>query len=1039
MFKVPYSDPPSTPNSRRDNDHPSTTPAHPPPTGYTNASFTPAGPPPPSVYGSSLFGESRNTFHTHSKAQKPAFAVPSSPPRNHHQDFDDDMDADGESILDDYPNNQLPAFNSAFPSTFRSVNKSTQPSTMLSSPRGLKRSRYGNVMGDSLRQSTGLRIDKDRQTAIPGIAKKLATKPASQLSESDDLILRTDSLMAQLDADTKLATTPVIPNRTAQQLGQLWQKNAQIKSQSGSIGPKSNSGLDKANYLAQLALRLHHPFSTSANAPSSYQPSNAYSNLVMSSDHPTSIPRALLDWLNTYHNPFPDDLTDVMRHRPTPVAHDRFWDMVYACTLRGDILNAISLLETADWSQAESALEDGYDEPGYSGSHLHAVREVVSRCVDLLSTCPAVTENDWDVKGSDWTIFRHRVRRELQDLQDFAEADSRDKDQFPAAPFGRVSMSFSTASRRAESKVPWLIYESLKTLYGQLLGKRDEIMVATQDWLEAVIFLTAWWDGEDDDVISDDFAASRRSMRQSQSMRQVDISPVFAYKKQLLLAFAATTDKPDEEEFYLNTVSPIQVGLACICEDDIQGLIGILRSWSLPVASALVELATVAGWMPSSASNILDAFDQDDLMVLNHGQPTQPELIKRDDVLIQYASVLAKKDSFKSATGKPVQEGWDLACRVLGRLDSFETAKSKISEVLNQITLDSTTRVDKVLAVLNEIGLPDQVREIAERYADDLAASSQDYGSALIYYARAHASQKLRSTIDLLISLCLVQSAAFPPQAIIDPQLDALLNDQHATLHQVARQDVAAAQLLASQLSGYATLRRFYDLRDADAAKDTAEADVEDDEEAANRKPGMLRPLARKREAARALMAVIESAADSIRGGLYDPEAQSVVQVDALMTLLCEALPLMNQTKQILKTPHLLTLIRAIEDLETITPGIYAQNSAVFNAAINTYLSNSNTPNIVTSQSSTPDLSKSIAGLKQSVSWNMVNSSGSIASEQNGNGSDSSAGGMGGIQVKRAWDWRVGAVYMKGKSVKSEDVMRVLRCQVAIEMGKVWM
>ncbi|KAG9679368.1 hypothetical protein KCU99_g1408, partial [Aureobasidium melanogenum] len=1039
MFKVPDSDPPSTPNSRRDNDHPSTTPAHPPPTGYTNASFTPAGPPPPSVYGSSLFGESRNTFHTHSKAQKPAFALPSSPPRNHHQDFDDDMDAHGESILDDYPNNQLPAFNSAFPSAFRSLNKPTQPSAMLSSPRGLKRSRYGNVMGDSLRQSTGLRIDKDRQTAIPGIAKKMATKPAPQLNESDELILRTDSLMAQLDADTKLATTPVIPNRTAQQLGRLWQRHAQIKSQSGSIGPKSNSGLDKANYLAQLALRLHHPFSTSANAPSSYQPSNAYSNLVVSSDHPTSIPRALLDWLNTYHNPFPDDLTDVMRHRPTPVAHDRFWDMVYACTLRGDVLNAISLLETADWSQAESAIEDGYDEPGYSGSHLHAVREVVSRCVDLLSTCPAVTENDWDVKGSDWTIFRHRVRRELQDLQDFAEADSRDKDQFPAAPFGRVSMSFSTASRRAESKVPWLIYESLKTLYGQLLGKRDEIMVATQDWLEAVIFLTAWWDGEDDDVISDDFAASRRSMRQSQSMRQVDISPVFAYKKQLLLAFAATTDKPDEEEFYLNTVNPVQVGLACICEDDIQGLIGIMRSWSLPIASALVELATVAGWMPSSASNILDAFDQDDLMVLNHGQPTQPDLIKRDDVLIQYASVLAKKDSFKSATGKPVQEGWDLACRVLGRLDSFETAKSKISDVLNQITLDSTTRVDKVLAVLNEIGLPDQVREIAERYADDLAASSQDYGSALSYYARAHASQKLRSTIDLLISLCLVQSAAFPPQAIIDPQLDALLNDQHATLHQVARQDVAAAQLLASQLSGYATLRRFYDLRDADAAKDAAEADVEGDEGAASRKPGMLRPLARKREAARALMAVIESAADSIRGGLYDPEAQSVVQVDALMTLLCEALPLMNQTKQILKTPHLLTLIRAIEDLETITPGIYAQNSAVFNAAINTYLSNSNTPSTVTPSSSTPDLSKSIAGLKQSVSWNMVNSSGSIASEQNGNGGDSSAGVMEGIQVKRAWDWRVGAVYMKGKSVKPEDVMRVLRCQVAIEMGKVWM
>ena len=902
MFKVPDSAP-STPGSRRaDHDHPSTTPAHPPPTGYTNASFTPAGLPPQSVYGNSLFGESHNTFHTRLQSQaqapKPSFAVPSSPPRNHQEESDHEMDADGESI--DFPNNQLPAFNAAFPSAFRSVNKPLPQSTMLSSPRGLKRSRYGDVMGNSLRQSTGLRMDKDRQTAIPGIAKNLGSKSAAKVSETDDLVLRTDSIMAQLDADIKLGQggqSPITLNRTAQQLGQLWQKHAQLKSQSGAIGPKSQSNLDKANYLAQLLLRLHHPFSSTPSTPSSYQRSTGYSNLALSSDQPTSIPRALLDWLVIYHNPFPDDLTEVMHFRPTPVAHDRFWDMVYACTLRGDIVSAISLLETADWSQAESALEDGYDEPGYTGNHLYAVREVVGRCVDLLSTCPAVTENDWDVKGSDWAIFRHRVRRELQDLQDFAEADSRDKDQYAAAPFGRASLSFSTASRRAESKVPWLIYESLKTLYGQLLGKRDEIMVATQDWLEAVIFLTAWWDGEDDDVISDDLAASRRSMRQSQSIRQVDVSPLFAYKKQLLLAFAATTDKPDEDEFYLNTLNPVHVGLGCVCEDDMQGIIGILRSWSLPIASAVVELASAAGWMPSAATNVLDAFDQDDLMVLSHGQPSKVDEIRRDDVLIQYATALAKKDSFKNATGKPVQEGWDLACRVLGRLDSFETAKSRISELLNQITLDSTTRVDKVLAVLNEIGLPDQVREIAERYADDLAASSQDFGSALVYYARAHASQKLRSTVDLLISFCLVQSAAFPPQAIIDSQLDALLNDQHATLHQVARQDVAAAQLLASQLSGYATLRRFYDLRDADAAKDATEADVEDDEIAASRKPGMLRPLARKREAARALMAVIESAADSIRGGLYDPDTQSVVQVDALMALLCEALPLMNRKR----------------------------------------------------------------------------------------------------------------------------------------------
>lgn len=720
MFTVPSSDPPSTPGSRRrDNDLPSTTPAGPPPTGYTNASFTPAGPPPPSVYGSSMFGESHNTFH-HTRSQaapKPTFAVPSSPPRNHAQESDDDMDADGESLLDDYSNNPLPAFNSAFPSAFRSVNNPPQPA-MLSSPRGLKRSRYGDVMGNSLRQSTGLRMDKDRQTAIPGVAKSLANKSSPALNESDDMVLRTDSLMAQLDADIELGqagSTPLVLNRTAQQLGQLWQKHTQQKSQSGAIGPKSQSNVDKANYLAQLALRLHHPFSPASNTTSSFSRSAAFSQLVLSSDKAAPIPRALLDWLNTYHNPFPDDLAEVMRHRPTPVAHERFWDMIYACTLRGDIVNTISLLETADWSQADSALEDGYDEPGYTGNHLYAVREVVGRCVDLLNTCPAVTENDWDVKSADWAIFRNRTRRELQDLSDYAEADSLDKNQsYQASAFGRTDMSFSAASRRAESKVPFAIYESLRTLYGQLLGKKDEIMVAVQDWLEAVIFLTAWWDGEDDDVPSDDLAASRRSMRQSQSIRQVDVSPLSAYKKQLLLAFAAVTDKPEEDEFYLNTLNPIHVGLGCICEDDMQGLVGLLKSWSLPIASAVVELASAAGWLPSPATNILDAFDQDDLMVLSHGQPSQPHTIKRDDVLVQYASALSEKDSFKNAAGKPVQEGWDLACRVLGRLDSFEKAKSEISSLLGLVPLDSPTRVDKVLAVLTEIGLPDQVREIAE-------------------------------------------------------------------------------------------------------------------------------------------------------------------------------------------------------------------------------------------------------------------------------------------------------------------------------------
>lgn len=169
-----------------------------------------------------------------------------------------------------------------------------------------------------------------------------------------------------------------------------------------------------------------------------------------------------------------------------------------------------------------------------------------------------------------------------------------------------------------------------------------------------------------------------------------------------------------------------------------------------------------------------------------------------------------------------------------------------------------------------------------QRYANSLADNTQSYGDALVYYARAHSAQHLKSTIDLLISTCLVQSAAYPPAASLDTQLSSLLNDQRNTLGQLAHTDGEAAQLLATYLSGYATLRRFYEYRD------------EGDEGDEGKRSG-LRPKARKREGAKALLALIDSAADNIRGGLFDADAGAVLPVDTLLALLGEALPLMDR------------------------------------------------------------------------------------------------------------------------------------------------
>lgn len=131
--------------------------------------------------------------------------------------------------------------------------------------------------------------------------------------------------------------------------------------------------------------------------------------------------------------------------------------------------------------------------------------------------------------------------------------------------------------------------------------------------------------------------------------------------------------------------------------------------------------------------------------------------------------------------------------------------------------------------------------------------------------------------VDLLISYSLVQSRAYPASGELDEQLRALIREPKTCLSAIAGSDEEAASILQFYFSGYATLRRFYETRDE--AISLAEG----------QRP-RLKPLARRRAAAQALVAVIGSAADSIYGGLYDPERDSAVQVDGLLALLGESL-----------------------------------------------------------------------------------------------------------------------------------------------------
>lgn len=62
--------------------------------------------------------------------------------------------------------------------------------------------------------------------------------------------------------------------------------------------------------------------------------------------------------------------------------------------------------------------------------------------------------------------------------------------------------------------------------------------------------------------------------------------------------------------------------------------------------------------------------------------------------------------------------------------------------------------------------------------------------------------------------------------------------------------------------------------------------------------------MARKTAAAEALVGAVKSAADCIKGGLFDPGVEMVVHVDNLVVLLGEALPLLSRELPLSRQPN---------------------------------------------------------------------------------------------------------------------------------------
>jgi hypothetical protein len=253
---------------------------------------------------------------------------------------------------------------------------------------------------------------------------------------------------------------------------------------------------------------------------------------------------------------------------------------------------------------------------------------------------------------------------------------------------------------------------------------------------------------------------------------------------------------------------------------------------------------------------------------------------------------------------------------------------------------------------------------------------------------------------------------AFPPDAEMDDYLRRLISSPKTTLTDIAKMDVPAAELLHRLISGYATLRKFYDLRDEEVLLPKGQ------------KPRK-GAVARKSEAAAALLAVITSADDNIRGGLYDEERGAVVSVDFLLALLGEAMVFVNQPNSTATTSQIDVLLKAIEDIQAVGPRVYSACTEFLQTVIASAQG-------LKGSAPTDMLRKSTSNTSGTSSFSMVGSS-MLASQLKQ--SMGSSGALVKGNIKRGWDWRRGV----SAGTTGDDLLRILRLRLAKDLAKAWL
>lgn len=548
------------------------------------------------------------------------------------------------------------------------------------------------------------------------IKSGIVTEPGTLILQTEELMQELHRLMkptSQLDYDSELedrdmvGINQLVPPSASKKEEYLTRTSRLFLESLASYlrKDKPKSRLHKAYYLTSLLLPLHHSRS--------------------------NVTESLRKWLYV-HKPSPTrkELTDLRSFYPNPVFCHSYWTTLHKLILRGEVLEALDLLRSADW---DKLAEDSSKFPKpvivpsqgptwerkFTEGEVESIKTAVAALIELLNQCPGrvrssyarspgsveffpMTATPYPSKG-DWRIWQGRVYAAMEGLHNNAEGDGdttldETDDSYYANYRPRSGGSYgigigTPAGRGRERKapIPNEVLRALRIVYNIMKGDRDAVITITDRWEEAVLGVMMWGSSEpirirnergiyiniqededneedDDGAYTDDNVKALNRRRRERELRRLQ----------------RVTESFIEGDMPHDPTNDMEISVAACMLWDPNVVLETIPQFSLLVATTLVELCGIAGSIQRTTvrrvaeedNGVMDGFDDDELAVFSMGRGSGTQAEKADGVVKEYGAGLF---GVKWVDRKAEVEGWEVAVGVLQRVRGGMELSQKVS------------------------------------------------------------------------------------------------------------------------------------------------------------------------------------------------------------------------------------------------------------------------------------------------------------------------------------------------------------------------